>query len=36
LEEKGIALYHLQEEEIRLEDAFIHYIELEEEKGKGR
>ncbi len=36
LEEKGIALHHLQEEEIRLEDAFIHYIELEEEKGKGR
>ena len=36
LEEKRIALHHLQEEEIRLEDAFIHYIELEEEKGKGR
>ena len=36
LDKKGIALHHLQEEEIRLEDAFIHSIELEEEKGKGR
>jgi len=36
LGEQGISIRHLQEEEVRLEDAFIHYIEVEEERGKGR
>jgi ABC-2 type transport system ATP-binding protein len=35
LEREGIPLHRLQEEEIRLEDAFIHYIELEEAGRKG-
>jgi len=36
LEQNGISLYRLQEEEIRLEDAFIQYIEREEEGGRDR
>jgi len=36
LEQEGIPLHHLQEGEIRLEDAFIQYIELEEEREKAR
>jgi ABC-2 type transport system ATP-binding protein len=35
LEQEGIPLYHLQEGEIRLEDAFIQCIELEEEREKA-
>jgi len=35
LDREGIPLHRLQEEEIRLEDAFIHYIELEEAREKG-
>jgi ABC-2 type transport system ATP-binding protein len=36
LEENGITLHRLQEEDIRLEDAFIHFIEREEEKAKEK
>jgi len=36
LEGEGIFVHQLQAEEIRLEDSFIHYIEMEEEKGRDR
>ncbi|MDH7500226.1 MAG: ATP-binding cassette domain-containing protein [candidate division NC10 bacterium] len=36
LEEHGISIHRLQEEEVRLEDAFIQCIEWEEERGRGK